>query len=303
MLCQGPLTDKPVNNLIRSVALAALLLFVPALKAQEPQAPPFSETLSKATLALYHGKQVCKWVPEDEGFLFGTTYSWGCEFKTRFDCTATVIDQVDEHEYVGLTAGHCFVDDQGYYVADEISNKPIVHAIKLVKFENDDRYDYAIFTFHSLRDYPTIKLNDKDAGVPMIGTSVINVNYALGFGKISLEGKVASLGLDVEGMKGRYLVTIGLGPGASGSAVVDANTHEIVGLVEAVFPKTQMPTVVIPTGKQLLNFMDDDSAGLPMQPEVGEPPQPPTPPVPAFWDLLRQMLDKLQTYYENHWWL
>ncbi len=301
VLCQGPLTDKPVKNLIRSVALAALLLFVPALKAQEPAAPPFSETLAKATLAVYQGRQVCKWVPEES--IFGTDYSWGCKFETKFTCSATVIDQVDEHEYVGLTAGHCFVNDRDNYVADEISDKPIVHKITLVKFENDERYDYAIFTFHSLTEYPIIKLNDKNSETPPIGTPVININFSLGFGKIFLEGKVVSLALDIEELKGRYLATVGLAPGASGSAIVDANTHEIIGIVEAVFPKTQMPTVVIPTGKKLLNFMDDDSAGLPMQPAAGEPPIPPAPRVPTFWDIINMLLDKLQSYYENHWWL
>ena len=58
------------------------------------------------------------------------------------------------------------------------------------------------------------------------------------------------------------MVGIGVGPGASGSAVVDAQTGEIVGLVEAVFPGTQMPTVVIPTGQSLYNFIEDDSTGL-----------------------------------------
>jgi hypothetical protein len=78
---------------------------------------------------------------------------------------------------------------------------------------------------------------------------------------------------DIEGVRRRVLVQLPVGPGASGSPVVDENTHEIVGLVEGIFPGTQMPAVIIPTGNNFLDFLEDDSAGLKAkaEPEKVEP--------------------------------
>lgn len=288
--------ERPVKKYLLAAALAVLFLISPA-KAQEPSGPqvPFTETLAKATLAVYQGKQICSWQPVDGGFFFGTFYEWGCEFKTRFTCTSTVIDQIGEHEYVGLTAGHCFNPkaENQYYVADDLAEKPVVHQIRLIKYEFSDRYDYAVFTFHSLRDYPSISLNGKDDSLPAIGTAVLNVNFGMGASKATLEAKVVSGSLVYKDMPGRYLVSLGVGPGASGSPVVDAVTHKIVGLVEAGFPGTQMSAVVIPTGSRLVDFMDDDSAGLRDKPAVGTPPRPPAPHVPSFWELVKELWDRI----------
>jgi len=177
------------------------------------------------------------------------------------------------------------VDD--YYVADHAGEKPVMHHITFLKYENDERYDYAIFAFKSAHDFPMIELADGD--VPAIGTRVVNVNFSYGVTKEYLEGKVVSgmiapdEGDDCKECRGRYLATIGVGPGASGSAVVDADTHQIIGLAEGIFPSTQMPTLVIPTGNNLLNFIDDDSAGLrdlppgPMPKDDEDAPPPVTP--------------------------
>ena len=297
-----------MKALIRSVVLAALLYLCPSLaQAQEAPKPeaPFTQTLSKSTLAVYRGKQICKYTLEDMGFFFGSEYVWGCEFKTKFTCTATVIGQLDEHVYVGLTAGHCFdraVKDE-YYVADDVQDKPVVHRIQLVKFEVDDRYDFAVFQFHSLQDYVPIDLNGRDEDTPIIGTEIVNINISKGVGKEHLEGKVVSAAMTVDGMKSRYMVSVGVGPGASGSAVVDAKTHKIVGLVEAIFPGTQMATVVMPTGRHLIDFMDDDSAGLIEPAPTGPPPEMPAPKEPTVADLLSQLWSKWEAYVESHWWL
>ena len=45
------------------------------------------------------------------------------------------------------------------------------------------------------------------------------------------------------------LIQIGGGPGSSGSAIISVDQQAIVGFLVGVFPETQMPTVVMPTGK------------------------------------------------------
>lgn len=264
-------------KILQSILLAlALSLTAVSCRAQ-------SEKLGAATLAVYKGKQVCKWTPEPN--MFGLLdYEWGCKFESRFTCTATVVASDDRGHYGGLTAGHCFDWDSDYYVAEQIANEPVMHKITLEKFENDDRYDFAIFTFTSSKKYPVIEI-DMDGDAPKIGTKIWNVNFSLGLTKQFVDAQVVSDIITepiprLADTKGRYLVSIGIGPGASGSAVIDSS-GKIVGLVEAVFMGTQMPTVVMPTGKTFSNFIEDDSAGLKPEKEKGKPPVPEDKPEPT----------------------
>jgi hypothetical protein len=267
--------------------------------ARAAESKPDAKTdLAKATLLVYQGKQVCKYHTED--FFFFEEQVWGCEFITRFTCTATVVDKDDQGDYEGLTAGHCFnyaaVDKGQYYVADTLADKPVLHKIKLHKFANDERYDYALFAFQSLEVYPAIPV--AMVVEPKANDAVTNINFALGLVKQTTHGLVVS-GIidapaveDLKNTKGRFLVSIGIGPGASGSAVID-DSGKIIGIVEAVFPGTQMPTVVMPTGKTFKDFIQDDSAGLrPLPP--GPLPKPPAPPAePTAWQLFKQLLGHL----------
>jgi Trypsin-like peptidase domain len=234
-----------------------------------------TDKLSAATLAVYQGKQICKW--NEAQSIFGSEWVWGCEFKSRFTCTATVIDSDGRGNYVGLTAGHCFEweHEKEYYVSEAIADKPVVHHITLKKFENDDRYDFAVFTFSSLNQYPVIEV-DFENPTPKVGTKVSNVNFSLGLVKQTISGEVVSDIINqpiprMKELKGRFLVSLGLGPGASGSAIVD-ESGKIIGLVEMVFPATQMPSAAMPTGQTLKDFLEDDSAGLKDQPSAGAPP-------------------------------
>jgi hypothetical protein len=253
---------------------AAMLLLIPAAKAQDAK-------LAAATLAVYHGKQECKFV--DEPVFFFVEKVWTCEFKPRFTCTATVIEADGEGNYLALTAGHCFdrtLKDE-YYVSAELSDHPVVNRIELVKVEDDNRYDYAVIKFHSVKEYPVIPV-DTTTDVPAIGSQVDNVNFAFGLTKMTTHGVVES-GLITnppskgKDLAGRFYIGIGVGPGASGSALVQ--NGKIVGIVEAIFPGTQMPTVAMPMGSLFLNFVDDDSASMDVVPEpkpavVAEAPKP-----------------------------
>jgi len=190
-----------------------------------------------------------------------------------------VIRKGESDDYVALTAGHCFDwEEKGdYYVADDVEDQPVLRKLKILKFANDDKYDYALVSFSSLRNYEPIAIEDSDADVLPLGSSVTNVNFALGVTKEFIDGKVASgiIQGDVGGRchvcKGRFLATLGVGPGASGSAVVDVEKQEIVGIVEAMFHDTEMPSVVMPLGKNFVDFMDDDSAGVKPLPEGPKP--------------------------------
>jgi hypothetical protein len=270
-----------MRKALLSAVLAVALLFAGSTKAAESITPPVTEnlqeTLNHSTLALYHAEQQCAWAHETV-FVFVIDV-WECKFVENFTCTATVIAR-DGSDYLALTAGHCFdwKEEDKYYVGEDTVGKPVLHKVKVVKFENDERYDFGVVEFTSISgNYTPIRVNSTGVGAPPVGTQIKNVNFSYGIVKEFAEGKVVSdliqgdAGGRCPDCKGRYLVSIGLGPGASGSAVVDPATGEIVGLVEAIFPETQMPTVVMPTGKNLINFMEDDSAGIKPLPEGPKP--------------------------------
>jgi len=294
------------------LALAVLLLAAATCRAQEPSPQPDLRTrLQKASVAVYIGQQICQWSKEEVSF-FGLPfeeYVWGCKFHSKFICSATVVDQVNEHTFAGLSAGHCFdkpLDAKfDYYVADDIATHPVLHKINLVKHEDDDQYDYALFEFHSSRDYPSIPVNLES--LPPIGKHVICVNFGEGVAKATVEGEVASAYLPQTDPKdkiviGRYLVDLAVGPGASGSAIVDADTGEIVGLVEAIFPGSQMSAIAIETGDRLINFMDDDSVGLekkgPDSPAPVDPVDVPKP-EPTTQDLLSKIWNNILTWISD----
>lgn len=243
----------------------------------KPTAEQFRERLGRSTLALYHGEQKCAWTKET--FFIFTVDLWKCQFQEDFNCTATVIGHLPDGRNLALTAGHCFEwsEEDKYYVADSTVGKPVLHKVELLKFENDDRYDYGVIAFSSARDYSPIAIEGPDADVPTLGTQITNVNISYGIVKEYAKGEVVSelIQSDAGGRcafcKGRYLVSIGMGPGASGSAVVNTETQEIVGIAEAIFPDTQMPTVVMPMGSKFIDFFDDDSAGLKPLPEGPKP--------------------------------
>jgi hypothetical protein len=287
-------------RLIRISVLAVALCFATIAYGKQTQ-PTVQETVSKATVALYAGKQVCQWNQDAVGFFGEPEWAWGCKFVSKVLCTATVID-ADGHDYIALTAGHCILPEireaNAYYISDIVEDEPVLRHAKILKAENDDRYDYALIEFTSNKDYPVVSLNGEEDTVPAIGTELLNVNFSYGLGKQVVHGVVTSGLVNVEDLKKRYLTTLQTGPGASGSAIVDAKTGKIVGVLELGFPRSAMGAGAIPTGKNLANFIEDESAGLAEKPAVGEPPQPPVQSAPTIWeeveDIFFRLLDKLK---------
>lgn len=262
-----------MKALLLSLAVAALLCLAPIARAQVGPVEDFQQTLSQATLSIYQGKQVCGYKPIDT--FFGTFNVWQCGFARQFTCTATVIARESEDTYVGLSAGHC-VDwsaEKDYYVSTTVEKEPVLHSVNIIKAENDDRYDFMIFEFRSMKELPVIAVSMK-GHVPALGTKVLNINFAMGVGKHFSRGEVTSEPLDSEvfGAKERFMANIEGAPGASGSSVVDLNTHEIIGLCEFGFNRGNLGMGVIPTGQRLADFLDDDSAGIKPLPEPKTPP-------------------------------
>ena len=241
---------KVVASLVLALGMALPVFAQQAIKKASPN---FQDVLSKATLAVYEGHVVC--TPDS------------CDLKSSFICTATVVDSDPLLGYIGLTAGHCFEGQQdsslSYYVSETVNQKPVLRKIEIIKSDNSSRYDYGLFTFSSARDYPAIPVDM--SSVPQIGTKVLNANFSLGITKEIVEGVVVS-GIVSESesthetdLRRRYFAQIVFGPGASGSPIVDEQTHKIIGIVEAMFPGTQMAAVIMPVGTNYADFLEDDS--------------------------------------------
>jgi hypothetical protein len=167
----------------------------------------------------------------------------------HFLCTTTVI-AARPGQYLLLTAGHCVVGedlptDLKFYVSEQIVDQPIIGnpnlmPVEVVRAENDDKYDFALLQLTTNKNFPVIGLSDK---VPQVEDKVYTVNFSLGVAKQVALGEVATGVIGNEGSegdcgpcKGRYLVHLFAGPGASGSAIIDEKTNEIVGVGEIGFP-------------------------------------------------------------------
>lgn len=272
-----------MKRAVIALLLSTLLALAAPARAQKPQPtePDFRETLSKATLAVYAGKQVCKYVQVQS--FFGPVPVWQCGFESHFVCTSTVVRHDDRGDYMGLTAGHCFdykAMDKGweYYISEGVNEKPVLRKIDILKFENNDRYDYALFNFRSMREYPVI-LVEGQSSVPALGKKIINVNFSYAITREVTEGVVVSgivgdlESTDAPALRGRYFIQMPFGPGSSGSAVVDEETHKIVGMVEISFRGTQMAAMIMPAGPRFKDFMEDQSIGMKPKPEPAAGPQ------------------------------
>lgn len=231
-------------------------------------AAEFHKDLAKATLALYE-----RHPHTDADDFMQFDISTGkkkrrivkTDFIASFTCTATVIANPEPNVYFLLTAGHCFGGsnpESKYYVSEGIDVDPTLQRVEVLKSANTKKYDYALLLLHSAHQYPVIRVNlDKD--LPEVETPLVNVNFSLGLTQQLIKGEIESGIMQREqtepGCEYRFMTSLGVGPGASGSAIVDENSREIIGIVEAIFPGYSVGTVSIPLGKQFDNFMIDDS--------------------------------------------
>jgi|SRR5579864_632676 len=207
--------------------LLALILSLPlAVKASSIQPPKgFEGEVYKATFALYEhrGKQ------------------------ERFICTTEAYETiVGGYHLIG--AGHC-IDPKAdsFSVAEDIGGPET--PVTVIKHEQDKDADLAIFEMKTDKAYPVIPLGTIDG--EHVGDSVINVNFAVGMAKQLSEGKISSgvIPAGDDGDTDVFLAQIFGAGGSSGSAVISANTHKIIGI--------------------LIYGFNDDYEGLPVPLNIG----------------------------------
>jgi Trypsin-like peptidase domain len=222
------------TKLLTIILTLLLALPIPSI-AQSPKKPHIAQNSSEvyaSTFALYG--------------------SWNN--NTRFMCTATPYEATPTGYHL-ITAGHCvkggLPPNLKFYVAEDINANLALQTVTVLKAENNDKYDFAILNLNTPRDYAIVPIND--GKFPEVGSEVVNVNFALGLTKQLGTGTVASKQMNESAdngecglCKNRYIVHINGGPGASGSAVIDTSSGEIVGLVEAEYQGEQLGMIVIP---------------------------------------------------------
>lgn len=157
-------------------------------------------------------------------------------------CTAEAYERVSDG-YLLLTEGHCIdpdetgaPDDVKYFVGplgakSEKDGEPV----EVMKWQNDGEVDAAQLHLKSSKHYEVLPLAYQN---PQVEDKVFYVGYPKMINKIIFVGQVAS-GVGVvddprcQGIcKGRIIIQIGGGPGASGSAIVSEKNGQIVGLLE-----------------------------------------------------------------------
>jgi Trypsin-like peptidase domain len=224
---------------VLGLVLSFLLASMPVFAAQEVDRTKMSKSHQRAydaALALY-------------GTYQGTTH---------FLCSTTVVASREtarqeantgKYEYLLLTAGHCITGDglpQGlqFGVREDIapeSPKPELIPAMVVKAENTVKYDFAVLDIVTDKVFPVIDIDFNY--VPAPEDKVYDVNFSIGIAKQVALGTVATKVMGdgsaperCDICKGRYMVHIFAGPGASGSSVISEKTGKIIGVGEFGFP-------------------------------------------------------------------
>jgi hypothetical protein len=160
-----------------------------------------------------------------EGDLFKATFAlYGHRGKEeRFLCTTTSFKVVPGgYDLVG--AGHCVAESgaETFSVAEDVGAPET--PVTVIKYEDDKDYDFAIFELKTDKQYPVITLDTVEG--KSIGDDIINPNFALGLGKQLSRGTISTGILN----DGNFLAQIFGAGGSSGSAVVSATNHGIIGI-------------------------------------------------------------------------
>jgi len=162
--------------------------------------------------------------------LYGTRHG-----QTHFLCTTEPFEQISGGYHL-MSAGHCVQDtpaDLQFSVSDEIGGTRT--PVTMIKAYEGDGLDFSEFELKTDRRYPVMDLGDESDLA--VGDSVINPNFSSGLAKQLSVGFVSSnilietTNCSLDDCAGRFIVQLTAAPGASGSAIVSARTHKIVGLL------------------------------------------------------------------------
>lgn len=199
--------------------LASLFLCLPS-QAQVQPASGFLADAYKATFILY-----------------GSSVS--TDVTDRAICTLTAFEKV-KGGYDLLSAGHCtslntadgLPADLTYSVAEDIG-KPLM-PVTLVAARLQGSVDYSIFYLPTSNDYPVIPLGDEST--MKVGDETISVNFSRSIAKEYSPGIIVSIGIikiedEPDWIPGLFEVQQFETNGASGSSVIDAKSHKIIGIV------------------------------------------------------------------------
>ena len=153
-------------------------------------------------------------------------------------CTATLFRKRGDG-YDLLSAGHCVAlvpEVISYFVSSQVHGKEI--PVTLYKFRYNGAIDFSIFHMKSDKQLPFIPV-DSEASYHL-GDTVLNVNFTKDIAKLFYVGRIASDNMiaseNCDQCKGFYIADLRGYEGASGSAVISAKTHKIIGTVSIAFP-------------------------------------------------------------------
>lgn len=171
-------------------------------------------------------------------------------------CTAFIYKRATDGYFL-LTAGHCFVNagapvDVTYVVAEgQISEEPVLQPVEVLNYVDDGKTDVAELHLKTTKVYPVLELETKPT---QIDDPVFYVGYPEMISQVVYTGRVSSNpigvsgGEDCEGIcKGRFLIQIGGGHGASGAPVISELTGRVVGVLEGHVFENGVLVVPAPT--------------------------------------------------------
>lgn len=169
----------------------------------------------------------------------GALYAMERDGDMNFLCTITAVDTF-EGKTVLLTAFHCVRKGVAYLVNFGDNQFHPAQVWKIPHYEaspdeqrdyNEPKTDMALF----VSEHPAPLTPIAKAGrMPVQGGKIVTVGFPLGLAKVRYEGIVSGY-MDRPGSDddGYMLLQIFGAPGSSGSAVVDAVTGEVVGVLVA----------------------------------------------------------------------
>jgi hypothetical protein len=203
---------------VLALVLGFLLFGAGLTRAQIQPAQGFDKTAMDATFALY-----ARGISEKTG-----------KMQQIFVCSAFVFKR-DATGYFLLSMGHCVYDmpSEVTFVVSEQIGGPFLSVVPVSARLNGSE-EYSEFHLTTTKIYPVLEVGDDSS--EYIGSIVLTPNFAFGIGKQLARGVVASQRLsrtdECHDCDGEFLVHETAGEGASGSPVISATTHKVVGVLE-----------------------------------------------------------------------
>lgn len=192
--------------------------------------------------------------------LYGQTPDGGMQMR----CTATaykVVKKEGKDMTRFVSAAHCVSGDtdeeqkqQKYFVtSDALGSKTFIPASLVEAGDKKKGDDFSIFEVEGSK-FPVVALGDNSKVT--VAEPVIDVSAPLGLGRLYFEGYVSSVKVDRPPVNAGdvqwndvMIVSIGGGPGSSGSCVVSLEQHAVIGFLVGSFGNGNIGFIVVPVNK------------------------------------------------------